>query len=66
VDVDSEHLKAAIAAGGPDVKGINDFREVLARKDIDIVHIPTPTPLARAHLDLRRPKLERIFGARNR
>ena len=27
---------------GPDVKGYRDFREVLARKDIDIVHIPTP------------------------
>jgi predicted dehydrogenase len=41
-DVDSEHLKAAVAAGGPDVKGYHDFREVIARKDIDIVHIPTP------------------------
>jgi myo-inositol 2-dehydrogenase / D-chiro-inositol 1-dehydrogenase len=41
-DVDSAHLKAAVAAGGPDVKGYSDFREVLARKDIDIVHIPTP------------------------
>ena len=25
--------------GGPDVKGYRDFREVLARKDIDIVHM---------------------------
>jgi myo-inositol 2-dehydrogenase / D-chiro-inositol 1-dehydrogenase len=41
-DVDSAHLKAAVEAGGPDVKGYKDFREVLARKDIDIVHIPTP------------------------
>ena len=41
-DVDSAHLKAAVTAGGPDVKGYHDFREVLARKDIDIVHIPTP------------------------
>mgnify|MGYP001765939758 CR=1 FL=1 len=41
-DVDSEHLKRAVAAGGPDVKGYRDFREVLERKDIDIVHIPTP------------------------
>ncbi len=31
-----------LKAGGPDVKGYRDFREVLARKDIDIVHIPTP------------------------
>jgi myo-inositol 2-dehydrogenase / D-chiro-inositol 1-dehydrogenase len=41
-DVDSKHLKEATDAGGPDVKGYHDFREVLARKDIDIVHIPTP------------------------
>lgn len=41
-DVDAERLKAAVAAGGPDVKGYSDFREVIARKDIDIVHIPTP------------------------
>ena len=41
-DVDAAHLKAAMAAGGPDVKGYRDFREVLERKDIDIVHVPTP------------------------
>jgi len=40
--VDEKHLQKAIEAGGPDVKGYKDFREVLARKDIDIVHIPTP------------------------
>ena len=41
-DVDKKHLQNALAAAGPDVKGYQDFREVLARKDIDIVHIPTP------------------------
>ena len=41
-DVDEKHLATALKAGGPDVKGYKDFREVLARKDIDIVHIPTP------------------------
>src|SRR5262245_26163329 len=41
-DVDQKHLDAAIKAGGPDVRGYKDFREVLERKDIDIVHIPTP------------------------
>jgi predicted dehydrogenase len=41
-DVDSKHLENALKAGGPDVKGYRDFREVLERKDIDIVHIPTP------------------------
>lgn len=41
-DVDSNHLANAVRAGGPDVKGYHDFRDVLARKDIDIVHIPTP------------------------
>lgn len=41
-DVDTKHLEAAVKAGGPDCKGYRDFREVLERKDIDIVHIPTP------------------------
>ena len=41
-DVDSKHLETGLKLGGPDVKGYRDFREVLARKDIDIVHIPTP------------------------
>jgi predicted dehydrogenase len=41
-DVDEKHLQTARQAGGPDVKGYKDFREVLARKDIDIVHVPTP------------------------
>jgi predicted dehydrogenase len=41
-DVDKAHLAKALEAGGPDVKGYHDFREVLERKDIDIVHVPTP------------------------
>ncbi len=41
-DVDEKHLQTALKAAGPDVKGYRDFREVIARKDIDIVHIPTP------------------------
>jgi len=41
-DLDEKHLANALKAGGPDCKGYKDYREVLARKDIDIVHIPTP------------------------
>lgn len=41
-DPDENHLKRALEKGGPDVKGYKDFREVLAREDIDIVHIVTP------------------------
>ena len=41
-DVDENHLKQALEIGGPGVKGYKDFREVLERSDIDIVHIPTP------------------------
>lgn len=41
-DVDENHLKAALKIAGEGVKAYKDFREVLARKDIDIVHIPTP------------------------
>ena len=41
-DVDAKHLENTLKGLGPDVKGYRDFREVLARKDIDIVHVPTP------------------------
>jgi len=41
-DVDETHLQNALKGAGPDVKGYRDFREVLERKDIDIVHVPTP------------------------
>ena len=41
-DVDRKHLDDALAAGGKDVKGYSDYREVLQRQDIDVVHIATP------------------------
>jgi predicted dehydrogenase len=41
-DPDAKRLEAAVKTGGEGVKGYRDFREVLERKDIDIVHIPTP------------------------
>jgi len=41
-DVDEAHLQAALKIGGKGVKGYKDFREVLDRPDIDIVHVPTP------------------------
>ncbi len=41
-DVDRGHLAAALEAAGSGVSGYTDFREVLARPDIDIVHIATP------------------------
>ena len=41
-DVDAGHLAAAMEMAGPGVDGYADFREVLARPDIDIVHIATP------------------------
>jgi myo-inositol 2-dehydrogenase/D-chiro-inositol 1-dehydrogenase len=41
-DVDRNHLERALKIGGPDVKGYSDFREVLERPDIDIIHIATP------------------------
>jgi predicted dehydrogenase len=41
-DVDSGHLQSALDISGAGVKGYRDFREVLERPDIDIVHIVTP------------------------
>jgi myo-inositol 2-dehydrogenase / D-chiro-inositol 1-dehydrogenase len=41
-DVDSGHLRSALDISGGDVRGTKDFREVLDRPDIDIVHIATP------------------------
>src|ERR1039457_5102995 len=43
-DVDEKHLQNALKQVDPDVKGYKDFREVLERKDIEIVHIPQPPP----------------------
>lgn len=41
-DVDQNHLNHALSITGNGVKGYSDFREVLVRPDIDIVHIATP------------------------
>jgi myo-inositol 2-dehydrogenase / D-chiro-inositol 1-dehydrogenase len=41
-DVDERHLQQGLRLGGAEVKGYKDFREILARPDIDIVHIATP------------------------
>lgn len=41
-DVDAAHLDTALELSGPGVKGYKDFREVLERPDIDIIHIATP------------------------
>src|SRR4030042_6527375 len=41
-DVDELHLKEALDMCEPGVKGYRDFREVLERDDIDIVHVATP------------------------
>ena len=42
VDEGPQHLQYGLRVGGTDVKGYRDFREVLARPDIDVVHICTP------------------------
>ena len=41
-DVDARHLQRALDIAGEGVQGYHDFREVLARDDIDVVHVVTP------------------------
>lgn len=41
-DVDRNHLDEAIALAGSTIDGYHDFRELIARDDIDIIHIATP------------------------
>jgi predicted dehydrogenase len=41
-DLDEKHLAQALQAAGPDAKGYHDYREVIQRPDIDIIHVPTP------------------------
>jgi predicted dehydrogenase len=41
-DVDKIHLKNAIQKAGGNIDGYHDFRELIAREDIDIIHIATP------------------------
>ena len=42
-DVDKNHLDEVLKIAGKDVKGYADYREILQRKDVDVVHIATPT-----------------------
>jgi predicted dehydrogenase len=41
-DADKSHLQSTLTKVGSSVKGYSDFRELLLRPDIDIVHIATP------------------------
>ena len=41
-DVDKNHLENAKRKAGGQVTAYSDWREVLERKDIDTIHIPTP------------------------
>jgi len=41
-DVDASHLRIALDKAGKGVTGYHDFRDLIARPDIDIVHIATP------------------------
>ena len=41
-DVDEGHLQSTLDKVDDDVKGYHDFRDVIVRPDIDIVHVVTP------------------------
>ena len=41
-DVDKNHLAQAVQQAGPGCEGYGDFRRVLDRNDIDVIHVATP------------------------
>jgi len=41
-DVHAGRLAAALAKAGPPCKAYTDWREVIDRHDIDVIHVPTP------------------------
>ncbi len=41
-DVDQAHIDSTLKKTPAGTKGYRDFRDVLARDDIDVIHIPTP------------------------
>ena len=41
-DVDANHLAQALKKAGPPCEGSGDFRRVLDRHDIDVIHVATP------------------------
>jgi predicted dehydrogenase len=41
-DVDGKHLENAVKKGGEGTAGYTDFRDMLDRDDVDVVHIATP------------------------
>ena len=53
-DVDKNHLNSTLQKVGSEVKGYSDFRDVLLRPDIDIVHIATPPHKWQAGVCLRK------------
>ena len=63
-DVDSDHLDQALKMSPEGTKGYRDFREVLERPDVDIVHVPTP-PHWHALISIPPPRPARTYGARN-
>ncbi|MEK7767033.1 MAG: Gfo/Idh/MocA family oxidoreductase, partial [bacterium] len=41
-DVDRDHLASGLKKAGPACTGYSDFRRVLERKDLDVIHVATP------------------------
>ena len=68
-DVDKNHLANSVRKAGSSVKGYGDWREVVARDDIDIIRIPTPPHWRAQHPQARcrrAPRPGSVPGGRTR
>ena len=65
-DVDATRLATRMKGREKEAKGYRDFREVLARPDIDVVHLCTPPHWHGPHGNPRSPGWQRCLVRKTR